>query len=79
MELQRRGERGAQNKKAEGTQDSTGRLPLSSTQWVPFFLFKTLCILFLERDREGERETSMCGCLSHAPYWGPGQQPRHVP
>ena len=21
----------------------------------------------------------MCGCLSHGPYWGPGQQPRHVP
>ena len=21
----------------------------------------------------------MCGCLSHAPYWGPGLQPRHVP
>ena len=21
----------------------------------------------------------MCGCLSHAPYWGPGPQPRHVP
>ena len=21
----------------------------------------------------------MCGCLSHAPCWGPGQQPRHVP
>ena len=21
----------------------------------------------------------MCGCLSHAPYWGPGRQPRHVP
>ena len=21
----------------------------------------------------------MCGCLSHAPYWGPGSQPRHVP
>ena len=20
--------------------------------------------------REEERETSMCGCLSHAPYWG---------
>ena len=20
----------------------------------------------------------MCGCLSHAPYWGPGPQPRHV-
>ena len=21
----------------------------------------------------------MCGCLSHAPYWGPGPKPRHVP
>ena len=21
----------------------------------------------------------MCGCLSHAPNWGPGLQPRHVP
>ena len=21
----------------------------------------------------------MCGCLSHAPYWGPGLQPTHVP
>ena len=21
---------------------------------------------------EKERETSMCGCFSHAPYWGPG-------
>ena len=20
----------------------------------------------------------MCGCLSHAPYWRPGLQPRHV-
>ena len=28
---------------------------------------------------EGERETSMRGCLLHAPYWGPSQQPRHVP
>ena len=37
--------------------------------------------LFLEgkggRKREGE--TSMCGCLSCAPYWGPDLQPRHVP
>ena len=23
--------------------------------------------------------TSICGGLSHAPYWGPGPQPRHVP
>ena len=21
----------------------------------------------------------MCGCLSRAPHWGPGPQPRHVP
>ena len=21
----------------------------------------------------------MCGCLSHVPYWGLGQQPKHVP
>ena len=21
---------------------------------------------------------SMCGCLSHAPYWGPGPEPKHV-
>ena len=27
--------------------------------------------------RKRGRETSMCGCLSHAPYWGPGQKPRH--
>ena len=38
--------------------------------------------LFLERVEGREkkrRETSMCGCLSCAPYWGPGPQPRHVP
>ena len=37
---------------------------------------------FLERGegrRKRGRETSMCGCLSHAPYWGPDPQPRHVP
>ena len=35
------------------------------------------------REREGKkhqcvRETSI-SCLSHAPNWGPGGQPRHVP
>ena len=37
--------------------------------------------LFLEKEgaKEKERETSMCGCLSHAPYWEPGMKPRHVP
>ena len=35
---------------------------------------------FLERGREGERgrETSI-GCLSYAPSWASGLQPRHVP
>ena len=41
------------------------------------FLKKYFLNLFLERGRE--RETSMCGYLTHAPYWGPGPQPRHVP
>ena len=42
---------------------------------------KDFIYLFLERGegRERGRETSMCGCLSRAPYWGPGPQPRHVP
>ena len=45
--------------------------------------------LFIKKDlfifREGKggrkrgRETSMCGCLLCAPYWGPGPKPRHVP
>ena len=29
--------------------------------------------------RKRGRETSMCGCLSCVPRWGPGLQPRHVP
>ena len=29
--------------------------------------------------RKRGRETSMCGCLLHAPYRGPGPQPRRVP
>ena len=40
-------------------------------------------IYFLQIERKGGRkrgrETSMCGCLLHAPYWGPGLHPRHVP
>ena len=49
-----------------------------------FFLFKRIYVfIFRERGREGEREgeqeTSMCGCLSLGPHWEPGPQPRHVP
>ena len=42
--------------------------------------FKDVIYLFLERGerRERGRETSVCGCLSSAPNWGPGLQPKHV-
>ena len=44
------------------------------------FFFK---ILFVFREGKGRRkrgrETPICGCLSHAPHWGPRMQPRHVP
>ena len=49
---------------------------------VLFYFLKILFIYLLERgEGKGERgrETSMCGCLSHTPNWGPGLQPRHVP
>ena len=46
-----------------------------------FFFFKILFIYFREGKggRKRGRETSMCGCLLCAPYWGLGLQPRHVP
>ena len=47
-----------------------------------FILFLDFMYLFLETGKGGRkrrRETSMCGCLSHAPCWGPGPQSRHVP
>ena len=54
-------------------------LPIAShfpcKQPPSFFSLKFFFInLFLERGREGgrQRETSMCGCLSCSPYWGPG-------
>ena len=48
--------------------------------WSQLF-FKIFIYLFLEEGKGGEkeRETSIYGCLSCAPYWGPGPQPRHAP
>ena len=45
-----------------------------------FFFFKDFIYLFLEgkEGRKRGRET-LISCLSHAPNWGPGPQPRHVP
>ena len=58
---------------------------LSHTSQGPFIIFYFFLRFYLFIFREGkggwkrERETSMCGCLPHTPYWGPGPQPRHVP
>ena len=47
------------------------------------FFLKIVFTLLLDRgedwEKEREKETSICSCFSHAPYWGPGLQPRHVP
>ena len=48
-----------------------------------FIGFLKIFYLFIFREGKGgrkrRRETSMSGCLSSAPYWVPGPQPRHVP
>ena len=41
-----------------------------------YFFIELIYLFFIEMEKEGEWETSMCGCLLHAPYWGPVQQPR---
>ena len=54
---------------------------------IRFFVLIFYLFTFRARGREGERqgEKQQCvratsiHCLSHAPYWGPGLQPRHVP
>ena len=50
------------------------------------FLLDFTYLLFRERGREGEKEgekqqcvrDTLISCLSHAPKWGPGAQPRHM-
>ena len=43
-----------------------------------YYLFKqhsfkdVYLFIFRQKGREEERETSVCGCFLHAPYWGPG-------
>ena len=48
----------------------------TKTFFKRFYLF-----IFREGTRGRKRggETLMCGCLSSAPYWGPGPKPRHMP
>ena len=59
----------------------------SHTEFSFFFFFLRFDLFILERreGKEKERERNICArdtqihCLSHAPNWGPGPQPRHVP
>ena len=82
-------DRKSQKRHRKHKEEPNGNLELKTIlrnlTWVQYFtesLFKKYFIyLFLEREegRKTGREISLCGCLSHAPYWRPGQQPRHVP
>ena len=56
--------------------DIEARAALKSMSFFQDFIYLSL---EGKGKRKGGRETSMCGCLSHAPHWGPGLQPRHVP
>ena len=48
--------------------------------FLSLFFLRFYLFIFRERGRgEKERETSVYGCLSCGPHWGPGLQPRHVP
>ena len=46
-----------------------------------FFSSRFYLFTFIEgkEGRQRGRETSMCGCLSCAPNWGPAPQPMHAP
>ena len=66
---------------------------LSQTLWSHQFIMLTISLTqldffkrfylftFRQRGSGGEkgRETSICGCLSHASKWEPGPKPRHGP
>ena len=57
------------------------RNPCSYLYCLFYFFLRFFIYVFLERRelREKKRKISMSACLSCAPYWGPGLQPRHVP
>ena len=51
----------------------------STLKHTTFFFKKKILFISREGGRKKGKETSVCGCLLCAPYWGPGPQPRHVP
>ena len=61
---------------------SRGNQFVSSCFEQIFIFLRILCIYFQREGkggRKGGRETSVHGCLSRNPYWGPVLHPRHVP
>ena len=58
---------------------SRGILFSSTRRECLILFFKDVVYLFLERGEGREKGTSVCGCLSCAPFWGPDPQPRPVP
>ena len=54
-------------------------IPKNSDNLINSFFKRFYLLLERGRERERGRETAMCGCLSGAPYWGPGPQTRHMP
>ena len=57
-----------------GSQPCQTQCPLKKKKRFYIFIFREG-----EGGRKRGREISMCGCLSSAPYWPPGLQPRHMP
>ena len=55
--------------------------PARNCTFIFLLLLLILFRFYLSIFREGKkgRETSVCGCLSRGPHWGPGLQPRHGP
>ena len=67
---------GAQSTPGTALEEERQVLLLLCSRGIFFLRF----YLFLERgkgERKRGRETSMCGCLSHALNWGSGPQPRY--
>ena len=62
------------------TSDPIALSPEGLVSFSFFFFFKIVLFIFREEKGRGKerRETSVCGCLSSIPHWGPSLHPRHV-
>ena len=60
---------------------TVGSMRQTQSTWFFLLFLKRLFIYLFSESRGGRKrgiETTMFGCLSCAPYWGPGPKPRHV-